>query len=54
MGCFIKLLGGKKYQIKHNNKSGLTIKILQTANARKVFRNEFNNWVHLYTDFDKL
>lgn len=54
MGCFIKLLGGKKYQIKHNNKSGLTIKILQTTNARKVFRNEFENYYHLYAHFDKL
>ena len=53
MGCFIKLLGGKKYQIKHG-KSGLTITILQNSSARKIFKNEFKNWSHLYNNFDKL
>ena len=53
MGQFIKLLGGRKYKITNSRKSGLTIVMIR-KNPRKVFVREFENWNHLFIDFDKL
>jgi len=54
MGQFIKLLGGKRYKITNSKRFGIKIHILITKRARKTFMNEFKNWHHLFSDFDKL
>lgn len=54
MGQFIRLIGGKKYHITNSKRFGLKINILITQQARKTFKNEFKNWYHLFSDFDKL
>jgi hypothetical protein len=47
---FIKLIGNRKYKIINDKKKGLIIKLI---NKRIIFRNEFNNWLHMLNDLDK-